>query len=80
MVREAVKVIKEEMEKENIKVVKIILFGREAKDEIKTDDPATNTVYFHSQQSVEKYLKAYLSAIGEPFGKTDNIAELIEKC
>lgn len=31
MVRKAVKVIKEEPEKENSKVIKIILFGREAK-------------------------------------------------
>lgn len=51
-----------------------------AEDEIKTDDPATNTVCFHSQQCVEKCLKAYLSAIAEPFGKTHDIAELIEKC
>ncbi len=31
-----------------------------AKDELETDKPATDTVCFHTQQCVEKYLKAYL--------------------
>lgn len=31
-----------------------------AKDELATDDPATDAVCFHAQQFVEKYLKAYL--------------------
>jgi HEPN domain-containing protein len=42
-----------------------------AKDEIQTENPATDTICFHSQQCIEKYLK---------FGKTHNIAELIELC
>jgi HEPN domain-containing protein len=42
-----------------------------AKDEIQTENPAEDTICFHSQQCIEKYLK---------FGKTHNIAELIELC
>lgn len=43
-----------------------------------TDNPVTNTVCFHAQQCVEKYLKAYLSLVGKPIGKTHDIPELIE--
>ena len=39
-----------------------------AVDELKTDEVITNTVCFHSQQCIEKYLKAYLSLVGQPFG------------
>jgi len=35
---------------------------------------------FHSQQAVEKYLKAFLTYHNRPFGKTHNIALLIELC
>ena len=31
------------------------------KDEMETDEPATDTICFHMQQCVEKYLKGYLS-------------------
>lgn len=51
-----------------------------AKDELETENPITNTVCFHAQQCVEKYLKAYLTSIEQPFGKTHDIAELIELC
>jgi HEPN domain-containing protein len=51
-----------------------------ARDELTMSEPFTNTICFHSQQSVEKYLKAYLSFIEKPFGKTHDIAELIELC
>ena len=51
-----------------------------AKDELRDPEPFTNTVCFHAQQCVEKYLKAYLSLIDKPFGKTHDIAELIELC
>ncbi len=51
-----------------------------AEDELMSKNPFTNTICFHSQQSVEKYLKAYLSLVGEPFGKTHDIAQLIELC
>lgn len=51
-----------------------------AEDELTTEPPITNTVCFHSQQCAEKYLKAYLSLVGQPFGKTHDIPELIELC
>jgi HEPN domain-containing protein len=51
-----------------------------AEDELKTENAITNTVCFHTQQCIEKYLKAYLSLVGQPFGKTHDIAELIELC
>jgi HEPN domain-containing protein len=51
-----------------------------AKDEILTENPATDAICFHAQQCVEKYLKAYLSFIEKPFGKTHDIALLIELC
>jgi HEPN domain-containing protein len=38
----------------------------------------TDTVSFHAQQAVEKYLKALLSAHGIPFPKTHNIGRLLE--
>ena len=51
-----------------------------AKDEIQTENPATDTICFHSQQCIEKYLKAFLTHHQKRFGKTHNIAELIELC
>lgn len=51
-----------------------------AKDESKTENPATDTICFHSQQCAEKYLKAYLIYHGKEFRKTHDIAELIETC
>jgi HEPN domain-containing protein len=51
-----------------------------AKDEIQTENPATDTICFHSQQCIEKYLKAFLTYHQKRFGKTHNIAELIELC
>src|SRR5215471_3695038 len=38
----------------------------------------TDTVSFHAQQVVEKYLKALLTARGIPFPKTHNIRTLVE--
>jgi len=49
-----------------------------ARDELNMPDSFTNTVCFHSQQCIEKYLKAFLTLKGQPFGKTHDIAELIE--
>ncbi len=43
-------------------------------------DPVIETVAFHAQQAVEKYLKAFLASHNIPFGKTHNIAKLIEMC
>jgi HEPN domain-containing protein len=31
-----------------------------AKDELNTEEPATDTICFHAQQCAEKYLKAFL--------------------
>lgn len=49
-----------------------------AEDELNMQEPFTNTICFHAQQCVEKFLKAFLTLIGQPFGKTHDIAELIE--
>ncbi|MEW6203586.1 MAG: HEPN domain-containing protein [bacterium] len=49
-------------------------------DEMNTENPATDTICFHMQQFAEKYLKAYLTFNKKHFGKTHNIAELIELC
>ncbi|NOZ59279.1 MAG: HEPN domain-containing protein [Euryarchaeota archaeon] len=35
---------------------------------------------FHSQQAVEKYLKAFLTYHNKPFGKTHDITLLLKKC
>jgi HEPN domain-containing protein len=40
----------------------------------------TESVCFHCQQAVEKYLKAYLVFLGISFAKTHEIGELITKC
>ena len=40
----------------------------------------TETVCFHCQQAVEKYLKADLVFLGISFTKTHEIGELITKC
>ncbi|MGD2089219.1 MAG: HEPN domain-containing protein [Candidatus Aminicenantes bacterium] len=50
------------------------------KDEMETDEPATDTICFHMQQCVEKYLKGYLVFHQVNFRKTHDIAELIELC
>ncbi len=50
------------------------------KDEMETDEPATDTICFHMQQCVEKYLKGYLVFHELDFRKTHDIAELIELC
>ncbi|MCD6408522.1 HEPN domain-containing protein [bacterium] len=50
------------------------------KDEFQTEKPATDTICFHMQQCIEKYLKAYLIFNGKEIRKTHDIAELIELC
>lgn len=35
---------------------------------------------FHSQQAVEKYLKAFLTFHNKPFGKTHDLTYLLKKC
>ena len=42
--------------------------------------PFTDDIVFHSQQAVEKSLKAFLSWYRLPFRKTHNLVELGEAC
>ena len=51
-----------------------------AKHELSFPDAVTETVCFHCQQAVEKYLKAYLVFLGISFTKTHEIGELVTKC
>ena len=44
------------------------------------EDSPYDTVCFHCQQAVEKYLKAFLTAKGVKFPMTHNLADLIAKC
>lgn len=41
--------------------------------------PLFNTVCFHAQQCVEKYLKAKLHEAGQPVDKTHNLIDLLNK-
>ena len=51
-----------------------------AKHELSFPDVITETVCFHCQQAVEKYLKAYLLFLEIPFTKTHGIGKLITNC
>ncbi|MBN2519356.1 MAG: HEPN domain-containing protein [Bacteroidales bacterium] len=51
-----------------------------AKDELATENPATDTVCFHLQQCIEKYLKAFIIFHQKEIRRTHDIAELIEAC
>lgn len=51
-----------------------------AKDELVTENPATDAICFHSEQCAEKYLKAYLVFSSQEVPRTHNIAELIYRC
>jgi len=51
-----------------------------AEHELTFADAVTETVCFHCQQAVEKYLKAYLVFLNISFTKTHEIGELITKC
>lgn len=48
--------------------------------QLSDDETVTSAVCFHSQQFVEKVLKAYLTLKGVDFGKTHNIELLLELC
>ena len=50
------------------------------KDELATENPATDTVCFHMQQCVEKYLKAFLIFKGKEISKTHNLAVILQQC
>jgi len=41
---------------------------------------ALDTVFFHAQQAAEKYLKAYLAAMGIEFPFVHNLEKLLELC
>ncbi|MHA1363901.1 MAG: HEPN domain-containing protein [Candidatus Freyarchaeota archaeon] len=47
---------------------------------IKSEDPPTESICFHAQQAVEKFLKAYLTHMDVRAGKTHDIATLLEMC
>lgn len=51
-----------------------------AKDELATEEPATDAICFHSEQCAEKYLKAYLIFYRQEIPRTHNVAELIYRC
>ena len=51
-----------------------------AERELSFEDPVTESVCFHSQQCVEKYLKAFLVHHQIYFTKTHRIMDLIELC
>ena len=51
-----------------------------AEHELSFPDAVTESVCFHCQQAVEKFLKAYSLLLGIPFTKTHEIGELITKC
>lgn len=40
----------------------------------------TDTACFHAQQSIEKYLKAFLIYHQVPFGRTHDLIFLVQKC
>ena len=50
------------------------------KDQLSTENPATDTVCFHMQQCVEKYLKAFLVYHGKEISRTHNLALLLQQC
>jgi len=50
------------------------------RDEFQTDDPATDTICFHMQQAVEKYLKGFLVYHGLEAEKTHNISRILKQC
>jgi HEPN domain-containing protein len=50
------------------------------KDELSTINPATDTICFHAQQCVEKYLKAFLVHDGKEITKTHNISMILVDC
>ena len=51
-----------------------------AEHELSFLDAVTESICFHCQQAVEKFLKAYLIHLGISFTKTHEIGELITKC
>lgn len=50
------------------------------RDEVVTDNPATDAICFHMQQCVEKYLKGYLVFYGKEIERTHNIGRILREC
>lgn len=71
------KVIQDLIEKWIIKAEKDLLT---AERELTFKNPVTESVCFHSQQAVEKFLKAYLVKHQIFFTKTHKIIDLLELC
>lgn len=51
-----------------------------AKILIKETEMLTDTICFHCQQAIEKYLKAFLTEEGVRFGKIHDLGTLFELC
>ncbi|MEA2103866.1 MAG: HEPN domain-containing protein [Candidatus Cloacimonadota bacterium] len=47
---------------------------------LKSENVVTDSVCFHSQQAVEKYLKSYLIAVQKSFKNTHNITAILKLC
>lgn len=47
---------------------------------VEKKDMVTDAICFHTQQAVEKYLKAYLITKNVSFGRTHNLEFLLELC
>lgn len=62
-------------DKEGIKI-----WGKKEWKTGSSENPATDTICFHSEQCVEKYLKAYLVLNDKEFRRTHNIAEILSLC
>ena len=69
---------KKELIKNWIKKAKKDLLA--AEHELSFPDAVTESICFHCQQAVEKFLKAYLIFLDISFTKTHEIGELITKC
>ena len=50
------------------------------KDLFKSENVITDSICFHSQQAVEKYLKSYLVALQKPFKNTHSITSILKLC
>jgi len=63
-------------------IIKALEDYRTVENEFKLpeDEIVTSSVCFHSQQFVEKILKAYLVSKGVDFGKTHNLEFLLKLC
>ncbi len=68
---------RETLEKWIIKAESDLKIGR---DEMMTENPATDAICFHMQQCTEKYLKVFLIFHDRELKRTHNIAELIDLC